>query len=89
MLTYRRRSSAQSAQALTDKLVAMGFEEEEARQAVVQEGLEGYGLFGGGTRSTAQAFSYVVQAEPETLQQLRGTPGLEMRRPATAPSKYK
>jgi type III restriction enzyme len=69
----------QSAQALTDKLVAMGFEEEEARQAIVQEGLEGLGLFGGRTGRAPPAFSYVLKADLQSLEPIQSAPGLVLR----------
>ncbi len=70
----------QAAQALTDKLIAMGFEDEEAKQAIepAQQSLDEHGLFGGGARS-APAFRYTVPADPETLAALQITPGVAVR----------
>jgi type III restriction enzyme len=64
----------QSAQALTDKLVSMGFEEEEAQQAV-QPAQGAFGLFGGSQRQSP-ALRHRVQATPAALAALQAIPGV-------------
>ena len=66
-------SSGEAARALTDKLVAMGFEEDEARdnieQAQAEMGGEG-GLFGPGEKPRPM-FRHTVTATPEILSALK------------------
>jgi type III restriction enzyme len=70
----------QAAQGLTDKLIAMGFDDEEAKQAIApaQQSLAGHGLFGGSTAATP-TFRYTVQASPDVLAALDLTPGVTVR----------
>ena len=68
-------SAGEAARALTDKLVAMGFEEDEARDNIepVQEALGGEGGLFGPRNQTQPAFRQTLAATPELLSALRQT----------------
>lgn len=68
-----------AAQTLTDKLIDMGFEEEEAQQAVVvQTEFSTGSLFGSSQRATQQ-FNHTMTVPSDALEILSGTPGVSVR----------
>ena len=62
----------QTAKALVDKLVSMGFEEEEARDSVeqVQLNLDGQGDMFRGEEETQPVFSYTIAADGDVVSEL-------------------
>lgn len=68
-----------AAQTLTDKLIDMGFEEEEAQQAVVvQTEFSTDSLFGSSQRA-AQQFNHTMAVPSGSLEILSDTPGVSIR----------
>ena len=68
-------SSGASARALADKLVAMGFEEDEARDNIeqVQEELDGEGGFFSTSDQPPPSFRHTLSVTPEALSALKQT----------------
>ena len=68
-----------AAQTLTDKLIDMGFEDEEAHQAiVVQTEFSAGSLFGSG-QLAAQHFNHTMAVPSDALAILKNTPGISVR----------
>jgi type III restriction enzyme len=74
-------STGEAARSLTDKLVAMGFEEDEARENVqpVQRNLDEDGGLFGRQRRTGPTFRHTVTATPDALAELRKHEGFTIR----------